>query len=194
MPAIRSLCVYCGARTGTRASHRAAARDLGVALAARDIELVFGGGRVGMMGILADACLAAGGRAVGIIPAHLFAAEVAHTGLTELVVVGDMHERKRQMAERADAVAVLPGALGTLDETMEMATWRQIGLHELPIGLLDVDGYWQPLLHLVDHAVAHGYGTDALRDIFLVDATVDGLLGRLEAAPAPRFGFRDRWA
>lgn len=194
MPTIRSLCVYCGARTGTRPSHRAAARELGAALAARNVELVFGGGRVGMMGIVADACLAAGGRAVGIIPAHLFAAEVAHTGLTELVVVDDMHERKRRMAERVDAVAVLPGALGTLDETMEMATWRQIGLHEMPIGLLDVEGYWQPLLHLVDHAIRHGYGTAALRDIFLVDPTVDGLLGKLEAAPAPRFAFKERWA
>lgn len=191
---MRSLCVYCGARTGTTPSHAAAARELGRALAARGIELVFGGGRVGMMGIVADACLAAGGRVVGIIPGHLFSAEVAHTGLSELVVVGNMHERKRRMAERADAVAVLPGALGTLDETLEMATWRQIGLHELPIGLLDVEGYWQPLLHLVDHAIRHGYGPPELRDIFLVADTVDGLLDRLAAQPAPRFAFKDRWA
>ncbi|WP_374449526.1 TIGR00730 family Rossman fold protein [Stella sp.] len=194
MAAIRSLAVYCGACTGTDPSHAAAAAELGQTLADRGIELVFGGGRVGLMGILADACLAAGGRVVGIIPANVFSVEVAHTGVTELVVVPNMHERKRRMAERADAVAVLPGALGTLDETMEMATWRQIGLHELPIGLLDVGGYWQPLLRLVDHAIAHGYGTPALRDLFTVAGTVEGLLAVLEAAPAPRFAFRDRWA
>ena len=194
MPTIRSLCVYCGARTGTDPRHADAARELGRALAARGIELVFGGGRVGLMGILADACLEAGGRVVGIIPGRLFTAEVAHTAVTELIDVANMHERKRCMAERADAVAVLPGALGTLDETMEMATWRQIGLHEMPIGLLDVGGYWQPLLRLVDHAIAHGYGTAVLRDYFTVADTVDGLLAALEAAPAPAFAFKERWA
>lgn len=194
MPDIRSLCVYCGARTGINPSHRAAAEELGRTLAARNIELVFGGGRVGMMGIVADACLAAGGRVVGIIPRHLHVAEVAHTGVTELLVVENMHARKRLMAERSDAVAVLPGALGTLDETMEMATWRQIGLHELPIALLDVDGYWQPLLHLIDHAIREGYGTPRLRSFFQVAETVDAMLAGLAAAPAPRFAFKDRWA
>ncbi len=194
MPEIRSLCVYCGAHVGHNPNHRAAAEELGRALAGRGIELVFGGGRVGMMGILADACLAAGGRVVGIIPRHLHIAEVAHTGVSELVVVENMHARKRLMAERSDAFAVLPGALGTLDETMEMATWRQIGLHELPIALLDVDGYWQPLLRLIDHAIGEGYGTERLHGFFQVASTVEALLAGLAAAPAPGFAFKDRWA
>ncbi|BBK43164.1 cytokinin riboside 5'-monophosphate phosphoribohydrolase [Allostella vacuolata] len=194
MANIRSLSVYCGARAGTNPLHRAAARELGRALAERGIELVFGGGRVGMMGIVADACLAAGGRVVGIIPRLLVSAEVAHAQVTELLVVENMHERKRRMVERADAVAALPGALGTLDELMEMATWRQIGLHDLPIVLLDVEGYWQPLLRLVDHAIAEGYGTEVLRSYFTVARTVEEMLAALADAPAPRFAFQERWA
>lgn len=194
MPEIRSLCVYCGAHIGTNPNHRAAAEELGRALAARRIELVFGGGRVGMMGALADACLAAGGRVVGIIPRHLYQDEVGHDGVTELMIVENMHARKRLMVERSDAVAVLPGALGTLDETMEMATWRQVGLHDLPIALLDVDGYWQPLLRLVDHAIREGYGTQKLRSYFQVAGSVEALLAGLSAAPPPRFAFKDRWA
>ncbi|BBK31745.1 hypothetical protein EDC65_0549 [Stella humosa] len=194
MPKLRSLCVYCGAQAGHDPAHRAAAEELGRLLARQGTELVFGGGRVGLMGILADACLAAGGRVVGIIPRRLYTIEIAHAGVSELVVVDNMHERKRRMVERASAVAVLPGALGTLDETMEVATWRQIGLHDLPIGILDIGGYWQPLLALIDHAIAAGYGPDALRDYFTVADSVPALLATLEAAPAPRFAFQDRWA
>ncbi|MCC7276246.1 MAG: TIGR00730 family Rossman fold protein [Alphaproteobacteria bacterium] len=190
----RTLCVYCGSRVGHDPRHRAAAAELGCALAARGVTLVFGGGRVGLMGVLADACLAAGGTVVGIIPRHLHAAEVAHTGVTELLVVANMHMRKRLMAERSDAVAVLPGALGTLDETMEMATWKQLGLHDLPIVVVDVAGYWSPLLRLVDHAVREGYADERHRRLLTVVGTVDGLFAALAAAPAPRFAFRDRWA
>ncbi|MGE0716759.1 MAG: TIGR00730 family Rossman fold protein [Alphaproteobacteria bacterium] len=194
MAQVRSLCVYCGSRIGRDPSHAAAAAALGEALARRGITLVYGGGRVGLMGVMADACLAAGGRVVGIIPRHLYAWEVGHDGVSELLVVENMHTRKRLMVERSDAVAVLPGALGTLDETLEMATWRQVGLHDLPIVVVDVAGYWQPLLHLVRHAVAEGYVDAQVAAALQFVGSVDELFAALDAAPPPRFAFEDRWA
>ncbi len=157
MQHIARLCVYCGSASGLDHRYQAAARELGEALAKAGIELVFGGGRVGLMGVLADAVLTSGGRVVGIIPERLRAAEVAHQGTTELVIAGSMHDRKRLMAERADAFAVLPGGIGTLDETFEILTWRQLGLHDKPIFLVDVAGYWQPLRDLLDHLIAQGF-------------------------------------
>lgn len=151
---IERLCVYCGSSSGADPRFAAAAGELGAGLAARDIELVFGGGRNGLMGVVADAVLAGGGRATGIIPVHLEHREVAHRGLSELVVVADMHQRKRIMAERADAFAVLPGGVGTLDETIEILSWRQLGLHQKPIFIIDIGGYWAPLGALFEHIVA----------------------------------------
>jgi uncharacterized protein (TIGR00730 family) len=148
---IGRLCVYCGSSDGADPRYRTAARELGSGLAARGIELVYGGGRNGLMGCVADAALAGGGRATGIIPVHLQHREVAHTGLSELVVVADMHQRKRVMAERADAFAVLPGGVGTLDETAEILSWRQLGLHQKPIFIVDIAGYWSPLAALFEH-------------------------------------------
>lgn len=150
---IERLCVYCGSSVGADPCYLAAARELGAGLAARGIELVYGGGRNGLMGAVADAVLADGGRATGIIPVHLEHREVAHTGLSELVVVADMHQRKRIMAERADAFAVLPGGVGTLDETIEILSWRALGLHEKPLVIIDIAGYWSPLSALFDHIV-----------------------------------------
>ena len=150
---IERLCVYCGSSPGADQRYRDAARTLGAGLAARGIELVYGGGRNGLMGCLADAVLAGGGRATGIIPIHLEHREVAHRGLSELVVVTDMHQRKRVMAERADAFAVLPGGVGTLDETVEILSWRQLGLHQKPIFVVDIAGYWSPLAALFEHIV-----------------------------------------
>ena len=161
MQRVTRLCVYCGSAAGLDPRYRDAARELGDALAKAGIELVFGGGRVGLMGILADAVLAGGGRVVGIIPDRLRAAELAHQGATELVIAGSMHDRKRLMAERADAFAVLPGGIGTLDETFEILTWRQLGLHDKPIFLVDVAGYWRPLCTLFDHIATQGF-TEAL--------------------------------
>src|SRR5438067_13826130 len=161
MPQIRSLCVYCGSSSAVDEKYRAAATELGASLAAAGIELVYGGGRVGLMGLLADAVLAGGGRVVGIIPARLRDAELAHHGATELVIAGSMHDRKRLIAERADAFAVLPGGIGTLDETFEILTWRQLGLHDKPIFLVDIAGYWRPLRALFDHISTHGF-TEAL--------------------------------
>lgn len=150
---IERLCVYCGSASGADPRFAAAASELGAGLAARGIELVYGGGRNGLMGCVADAVLMGGGRATGIIPVHLEHREVAHRGLSELVVVTDMHQRKRVMAERADAFAVLPGGVGTLDETVEILSWRQLGLHEKPIFIVDVAGYWAPLAGLFEHIV-----------------------------------------
>jgi len=154
---VTRLCVYCGSAVGLDSRYQAAARELGEALAKAGIELVFGGGRVGLMGVLADTVLAAGGRVVGIIPERLRAVELAHQGATELVIAGSMHDRKRLMAERADAFAILPGGIGTLDETFEILTWRQLGLHDKPIFLVDVAGYWQPLRDLLAHIVAQRF-------------------------------------
>jgi len=157
MQHITRLCVYCGSAAGLDHRYQDAARELGEALAKAGIELIFGGGRVGLMGVLADAVLAGSGRVVGIIPRRLRDAELAHPGAGELVIVGSMHERKRVMAERADAFAILPGGIGTLDETFEILTWRQLGLHDKSIFLVDVAGYWQPLRDLLDHLDTSGF-------------------------------------
>jgi uncharacterized protein (TIGR00730 family) len=154
MEQIARLCVYCGSSDGTDQRYRAAATELGAGLAARGIELVYGGGRNGLMGSVADAVLAGGGRVTGIIPVHLEHREAAHRGLSELVVVADMHQRKRVMAERAEAFAVLPGGVGTLDETVEILSWRQLGLHQKPIFVVDIAGYWSPLAALFEHIAA----------------------------------------
>jgi uncharacterized protein (TIGR00730 family) len=179
MPRVTRLCVYCGSAAGRDRRYRAAARELGDALAMAGIELIFGGGRIGLMGVLADAVLRAGGRVVGVIPERLRAAELAHPGASELVIVADMHERKRVMAERADAFAVLPGGIGTLDETFEILTWRHLGLHDKPIFLVDVVGYWQPLRDLLDHLAAHGFTAPLVPRLLEIVPDVAGLMNTL---------------
>src|SRR6185503_522242 len=141
MPAMRSVCVFCGSSSRIADAHRTAAAELGTLIAARGLRLVYGGGRIGLMGVLADAALAAGGEVVGVIPQFLVDLEVAHTGLTELRVVPTMHDRKRAMFELADAFVVLPGGLGTLDETIEIVTWKQLGLHDKPVVLVEVGSF-----------------------------------------------------
>ena len=179
---IDRLCVYCGSSDAVEVQFREAASELGKRLAVAGIELVYGGGRVGLMGLLADAALAAGGRVTGIIPAHLRAAEAAHHGVTNLVVVDSMHERKRLMAERADAFAILPGGIGTLDELFEIVSWKQLALHAKPILLVDIGGYWAPLRALLDHIVVHGFArpqTCALLDVVpSISALMATLSGR----------------
>ncbi len=154
---MRTICVFAGSSPGADPTYAAAARALGTELAHRGLGLVYGGASVGLMGILADATLAAGGRVVGILPRGRFRREVAHAGLSELRQVASMHERKAQMADLADAFIALPGGYGTFDELFEIVTWAQIGLHDKPIGLLDVDGYFAPLLALIRHAAAAGF-------------------------------------
>ncbi len=176
LPGIRSLCVYCGSSGAVADVYREAASQLGARLAAMGIEVVFGGGRVGLMGLLADAALANGGRVTGIIPGRLRDAEVAHHGVSELVVVDTMHERKALMAERADAFAILPGGIGTLDETFEILSWKQLGLHDKPIFLVDVDGYWSPLRTLLNRVVDRGFAQPKTHDLLRVVPTVSALI------------------
>jgi uncharacterized protein (TIGR00730 family) len=184
---IRSLCVYCGSSGAVASAYRSAASELGARLAEAGIEVVFGGGRVGLMGLLADAALARGGRVIGIIPARLRDAELAHTSVSELVVVETMHARKALMAKRADAFAILPGGIGTLDETFDMLSWKQLGLHDKPIFLVDVEGYWAPLLRLLDHIVDSGFAQPKTHGLMRVVPTISSLMAALaEQPPATR--------
>src|ERR1700737_4041048 len=183
MQNIRSLCVYCGSSGAVEAKYRDAASELGAQLARAGIELVYGGARVGLMGLLADAALAAKGKVTGIIPSHLRDAEVAHRGVTELVVVGSMHERKRLMAEKADGFAILPGGIGTLDEMLEIVSWKQLRLHDKPILLVDIGGYWAPLRALLDHIIDTGFASGQTRGLLQVVPSVATLMAALSAAP-----------
>jgi uncharacterized protein (TIGR00730 family) len=177
---IESVGVFCGSAAGSDPRFVEAARDTGALLARRGLELVYGGGHIGMMGELADAALAAGGRVTGVIPQHLMRPEVAHPGLSELIVVDSMHQRKRLMADRADGFLVLPGGYGTLDETFEMVTWLQLGLQHKPLGLINVAGYFDPVLQWVRHAVASGFVRREQGDLLLAQDTPEAALARLE--------------
>ncbi|HEX5727331.1 MAG TPA: TIGR00730 family Rossman fold protein [Longimicrobiaceae bacterium] len=182
---MKSVCVFCGSNVGRRRAYAEAARAVGATLAARGLGLVYGGGRVGLMGIVADTVLAAGGRAVGVIPRALVAREVGHAGLTELHVVETMHERKARMADLADAFVALPGGFGTLEEFCEVITWSQLGIHPKPCGLLNVEGYYDPLLALFDRAVEEGFLPPMHRAIVIDDTEPGRLLERLEAFRPP---------
>lgn len=158
-------------------------------LAGEGVRLVYGGGAVGLMGVLADAALAGGGEVVGVLPRGLFSREVAHTGVTELIEVGSMHERKQLMFDLADAFVALPGGLGTLEELAEITTWAQLGIHRRPVAVVDVAGYWRPLADLLDRAAAEGFVTEASRRLVVWVERVDSLLPALEAyEPAPPEG------
>ena len=193
MAEIKSLCVYCGSSGNVRESHRAAARELGTRMAQADIRLVFGGGRVGLMGIVADAALHAGGHVTGVIPKFLKARELGHTGCTELVVTENMHDRKFRMAALADAIVVLPGGLGTLDEAFEILTWKQIGLHDKPVVFADIDGYWSPLVALIDNQIAERYVREEHRDLFRVAPAIADIFPLLRAMPASTVSLEARW-
>ena len=186
MSRITSVCVYCGSRVGSRQAYRDVAAALGQGLATRGMRLVYGGGRVGLMGVLADAAIAAGGEVVGIIPEHLFRIEVGHEQLAEMHVVANMHERKHKMFELSDAFVVLPGGIGTLDETFEIVTWKQLKLHDRPILLLNQDDYWRPFLDLIDRIVGEDFAGPAIRDLYGVADDLDALFAALADAPAPQ--------
>lgn len=185
MPDISTLCVYCGSRVGNKDVFRTEAERLGRIMAERGIALVYGGGAIGIMGVIADAVLDAGGQAVGIIPDHLQQTEVGHKGVSELVVVSSMHERKLMMVERSDAFVVMPGGLGTLDECFEVITWKQLGLHDKPIVIADLDGYWQPLAAVIDAVVDNGFAEPGVRDLITVVSSIDEVLPAIERAPPP---------
>jgi uncharacterized protein (TIGR00730 family) len=183
MKGIRRLCVYCGSSGAVDARYREAAKELGSRLAAAGIELVYGGGRVGLMGALANAVLSADGAVIGIIPGRLLDAEVAHTGVTELVVVDSMHDRKRLMAEKADAFAILPGGIGTLDEFFEIVSWKQLSMHDKPILLVNIGEYWAPLRTLLDHIVVNGFARPQTRGFVQVVPSVSALMAALSKEP-----------
>lgn len=171
--------MYCGSSSGAEPAYAAAARQVGELLAKEDIELVYGGGSVGLMGVLANAALGAGGRVVGAIPRRLFSSEVAHPGLTELIEVTSMHERKMVMFERSDAFLALPGGLGTLEELTETATWSQIGLHSKPMATLDVDGFWGPFHAMLQEFVDRGFlKRSPILDVATVEEILPALRGR----------------
>jgi uncharacterized protein (TIGR00730 family) len=181
------VCVFCGSNTGFSPVYRQAAERLAREMVARGIGLVFGGGCVGLMGVVADAVLSAGGHAIGVIPEALVAREVAHRGLPDLRIVASMHERKALMAELSDAFVALPGGFGTFEEFCEVVTWTQLGLHRKRCGLLNVEGFYDPLLALVERAIAEGFIRPDNRSILLADEDAARLLDRL-AEPLPVLG------
>ena len=177
-----SLCVYCGSRAGDSPAYAGAADELGAAIGRHGGRLVYGGGKVGLMGRIADATLAAGGRVLGVIPQALMDREVGHRGITELVVVQTMHERKQRMAEAADAFVALPGGIGTLEELYEVWSWQQLGYHDKPVALLNVDGYYDALLDFMATSRERGFVTPAQHDALIVERDVAPLMSRLAAA------------
>jgi uncharacterized protein (TIGR00730 family) len=186
---IRSVCVFCGSSTPADDRYQRAAVELAEAVACRGLQLVYGGGRVGLMGSLADAALAKGGRVVGVLPVGLFSREVGHTGLTELHEVRSMHERKQLMYDLADGFIALPGGLGTLEELAEVATWTQLGLHAKAVVLLDVDDYWAPLVQQLDRMVEVGLMKGANRAIIRLARSPEAALDSLSTVPA----FVEKW-
>jgi len=176
-----SVCVYCGSRNGVRSAYLDLALRLGTAIGRRGWQLVYGGGRAGLMGAVADATLAAGGTVVGVIPESLMNLEVGHAGLTELHVVQTMHQRKQLMAERSHAFIAMPGGIGTFEELFEVWTWRHLAYHDRPIGLLDAEGYWAPMLQFLRHSVAEGFMGDDQMAMLHSDDQVERLLDTLAA-------------
>jgi uncharacterized protein (TIGR00730 family) len=182
---VRSVCVFCGSSSGTEPAYEAAARATGRTLADRGITLVYGGGHVGLMGVVADAALGAGGEVVGVIPRALLEREIAHTGLTDQRVVDSMHERKALMSDLSEGFVALPGGTGTLEEFFEVLTWAQLGEHRKPCGLLNADGYYDPLLSVFDHMVAKGLLSEEHRSMVLVETETEPLLEAFERYRPP---------
>ncbi len=185
MPTFKRLCVFCGSRHGARPVYAEAAAELGRTLAAQGIELVYGGGNVGLMGVLADACLAAGGQVTGVIPQSLLEWEVGHRGLTRLEVVDSMHTRKARMAELADGFIALPGGLGTFEELFEILTWAQLGFHHKPIALLDVAGYYAPMRQMMAAGVSEGFMKPQNAERLLIESSIADVLRAMTAYVAP---------
>ena len=177
--AVKSIAVYCGSRCGNSGLFMAAAHELGALLASQGISLIYGGARIGLMGAVADAALASGGEVIGVIPDPLVLDEVVHTGLTRLDVVGSMHERKARMLDLADGIIAMPGGLGTLEELFEALTWAQLRFHAKPIGMLNVNGYFDSLLRFLDDSVSSGFISELNRSLLVDASTSDSLLNRL---------------
>jgi uncharacterized protein (TIGR00730 family) len=187
---MKRICVFCGSSPGARPEYRERARELGALLARRGLGLVYGGGSVGLMGVVADGALSAGGEVIGIIPRALEARELDHRGLTQLHVVGSMHERKAMMEQLSDGFVALPGGAGTLEELFEILTWSQLGIHRKPAGMLDVAGYYEHLCRFLDHAVAERFLRPEHRALLLVERDPAALLDRMSAWTPPSI---DKW-
>jgi uncharacterized protein (TIGR00730 family) len=178
-PPNKSVCVFCGSRPGKSSSYIEAAENIGISLAKNDLRLVYGAGDVGLMGAVANACQLAGGSIFGVIPTHLLSREVGKTDLTQFIITENMHERKKLMFMNSDAIITLPGGPGSLDELFEVLTWAQLGQHSKPIYLLNTDGYWDPLIALIDHQISNGFADASFRDLLQDFSTPDALMEKL---------------
>ena len=192
MTAIHSLAVFCGSRVGINPAYAEAGRALGHRLGRAGIRLVFGGGRIGIMGVVADAVLETGGTVLGVIPEFLTEMEVAHEKVTEMVVTDSMHTRKRRLYEESDAFLIMPGGLGTFDEAFEIITWRQLRLHDKPILLCNIAGWAEPLVATIDHAIEQGFADPGCRALFEVIDDIPAVLDRLKTLPAGKGGPAER--
>ncbi|WP_321914684.1 MULTISPECIES: TIGR00730 family Rossman fold protein [unclassified Paraburkholderia] len=188
---MKAVCVYCGSSPGANPIYTEAAQAFGRALVAANLALVYGGGKVGLMGVIADTVMAGGGRAIGVIPELLVDKEVGHAGLTELHVVPDMHHRKKMMADLSDAFVAMPGGAGTLEELFEVYTWAQLGYHRKPVGVLNIGGFYDPLMSLLDHTVREGFMRQTYRDMLQTDSDPAALIAKLQRYHAPE---KDKWA
>jgi uncharacterized protein (TIGR00730 family) len=188
---MKAVCVYCGSSDGAKPLYRDAAKAFGRALVAANLSLVYGGGKVGLMGVIADEVMAAGGRAIGVIPELLVDKEVGHDGLSELHVVPDMHRRKKMMVDLSDAFVALPGGAGTLDELFEVFTWAQLGYHQKAVAVLNIDGFYDPLISMLQHTVQAGFMRQAYFDILQIDSDPAALIGKLQRYQPPA---QDKWA
>lgn len=186
MTEIKSICVYCGSRSGNNENFHHLAQQTGKILGQNKIKLIYGGGSCGLMGMIADSVIEHGGYVHGIIPSHLHDNEVAHTGINKLTIVDNMHQRKRLMFDRSDAFLVLPGSIGTLDETIEAITWRQLKLHDKPIILLNSEKYWDPFLHLLENIIDHDFTSPQTMSLFHVVDDVKDMLPLLKSLPDPK--------
>ncbi|MGV2289453.1 TIGR00730 family Rossman fold protein [Trinickia sp. YCB016] len=188
---MKSVCVYCGSSFGVKPVYAKAAQSFGRALVEAGLTLVYGGGRVGLMGTIADEVLAAGGRAIGVIPELLVNKEVGHRGLSELHVVPDMHQRKKMMADLSDAFVALPGGAGTLEELFEVYTWAQLGYHHKPVALYNIEGYYDPLITMLEHTVQEGFMQQTYFDILQIDADAAALIDKIKRYQPPG---KDKWS
>ncbi|MEM5318011.1 TIGR00730 family Rossman fold protein [Paraburkholderia sp. JHI869] len=188
---MKAVCVYCGSSFGANPVYTEAAQAFGRALLDANLALVYGGGKVGLMGVIADTVMAGGGRAIGVIPELLVDKEVGHAGLTELHVVPDMHHRKKMMADLSDAFVAMPGGAGTLEELFEVYTWAQLGYHRKPVGVLNISGFYDPLMALLDHTVREGFMRETYLDMLQTDSDPVALIAKIKRYHAPE---KDKWA
>lgn len=193
MSKIKSLCVYCGSSINVDEDFKTLAHDMGKILAENNIRLVYGGGKAGLMGIIADSVMTHGGEVTGIIPSHISDREIQHKGLTELHIVDSMHVRKQMMVDHSDAFLVLPGGVGTLDETCEIMTWRQLGIHDKPIVIVDIKNYWTPFITMIDHIIEQGFMRPDDKNVMSIVKTLEEVLPAIENAPNETFDPSSKW-